>query len=513
MSATGRPEREGTLLSPEQRRLTDALLLSLLIHAWLLSLTFGSQGWWLPGFGVPWQDRRIEEPNLRVVVVPPQVTAEEPAITEPAAAEPSQQTWVEQPVASTTPPTPTAPRSPTPRPTTAAIVPKADRSAEANPTTDAATGAAPAQMPLRADRAGNKAPPSIPAPAVIAVAPTDEPTWVVPATPAVPSPVIAAAPSASIPETATPSPPDTGDATRARIEQEASERAVELAKPDPSKHENARLEAERQETERQATELQEAARVEAARVEPHAETSRTETARAETARAETARAEAARAETARAETARAETARAEAARAEAARAETARAETARAETARAETARAEAARAEAARVEVAQEADARREAARRAMGRQLDEEAARREAATPSAGASRSPPPPWSSARRYRLFGRSDPNQEILLYAEAWERKIQLNMTFDMVREAAKQPHTDPIVKVAIRSDGSVESVTFFQSSGVAAIDDAIRRIVDSQKPYQAFPPSLAREWDVIEIRRTWFFDMTIRLY
>ncbi len=86
-------------------------------------------------------------------------------------------------------------------------------------------------------------------------------------------------------------------------------------------------------------------------------------------------------------------------------------------------------------------------------------------------------------------------------------------MTFDMVREAAKQPHTDPIVWVAIRSDGSVESVTFVLSSGVAVLDEAIRRVVDSQKPYQVFPPGLAREYDVIEIRRTWYFDVAIRLY
>ena len=86
-------------------------------------------------------------------------------------------------------------------------------------------------------------------------------------------------------------------------------------------------------------------------------------------------------------------------------------------------------------------------------------------------------------------------------------------MTFDMVREAAKQPHSDPLVTVAIRSDGSVESVTFVQSSGVPALDDAIRRVVDSQKPYPVFPPGLAREFDVIEIRRTWYFDMAIRLY
>jgi TonB family protein len=86
-------------------------------------------------------------------------------------------------------------------------------------------------------------------------------------------------------------------------------------------------------------------------------------------------------------------------------------------------------------------------------------------------------------------------------------------MTFEMVREAAKQPHTHPMVTVAIRSDGSVESVTFEVSSGVPAIDDAIRRIVRSQEHYPAFPPGLAREFDVIEIRRTWSFDTAIRLY
>ena len=71
----------------------------------------------------------------------------------------------------------------------------------------------------------------------------------------------------------------------------------------------------------------------------------------------------------------------------------------------------------------------------------------------------------------------------------------------------------NPMVTVAIRSDGSVESVTFVSSSGVAEVDEAIRRIVESQKPYPAFSPSLAREVDVIEIRRTWYFDAAVRLH
>lgn len=103
---------------------------------------------------------------------------------------------------------------------------------------------------------------------------------------------------------------------------------------------------------------------------------------------------------------------------------------------------------------------------------------------------------------------------DLVQYAQAWALRIQMNMTaFEMVREAAKQPHSNPMVTVAIRSDGSVESVTFVRSSGVPAIDEAIRRIVHSQASYSAFPPGLARDYDVVEIRRTWHFDVAIRLH
>jgi hypothetical protein len=143
------------------------------------------------------------------------------------------------------------------------------------------------------------------------------------------------------------------------------------------------------------------------------------------------------------------------------------------------------------------------------MGRILDEEAARRDAAMNSDRL----PPSQSMSRRIRLWGRADSNVELVRYVEAWERKIQFNTPVDVVRKLASQTHANPLVAVAIRSDGSVESVTFVTSSGVPEVDDAIRRIVHSQIPYQKFPPALASDYDVVEIRRTWSFDMAVRLY
>ena len=79
----------------ERRRLTPAFLVSLLIHALLLSLTFGGQGLGLPGFGLPWQERRIEAPDLRIVLMPMPVPVPVPVpVTAPRPAQAS----VEQPL-------------------------------------------------------------------------------------------------------------------------------------------------------------------------------------------------------------------------------------------------------------------------------------------------------------------------------------------------------------------------------------------------------------------------------
>ena len=97
-------------MSSERWRMTSSLLLSLLIHGLLLSLTFGGKGLGLPGLRFPWQERRVEVPELRVVLVPAPVTAAEPAIN--SVAPPLQQASIEPPVAggrALTPPSSPAP--------------------------------------------------------------------------------------------------------------------------------------------------------------------------------------------------------------------------------------------------------------------------------------------------------------------------------------------------------------------------------------------------------------------
>ncbi|HKT79771.1 MAG TPA: hypothetical protein VJP86_06095 [Vicinamibacterales bacterium] len=542
-----------------------ALLLSLLIHVLLLRLTFDNQSW-VRGFGFPWQLPTFGVAALRVLLVPPD-TPVHTDVAEVAASRP--QANVDQPVVIRSASTPSESRAPTPGTFAAGITSEAGGSvksaeaetdaepvAEVQPRATAAqpktiakprtvpqpttrpskgkvvAGAATAKAQPRADRSGDAAIAPISPPDVIALERPDEPTWTIP-------PGIGQ---------------ETADAVNARLEAERQEterqaaaqqeaerqdlarqataeeeaQREEAARQEAARAETARLEAERQEAERQEAERQAAAQLEAQQQETarqaaaqqeagRQEAARQEAAHQEAARAETARLEAERQEAerqaaAQQEAERQEAARQAAAQQEAERQEAARQAAAQQEAERQEAARQAAAQQEAQRLEAARQYEAKREERLRAIGRQLDEEAAQRQAASNAPRAVNNLPLSLSTARRIKLWGRYHVNLELVRYAEAWARRIQFNTPLETVREIAKLPHTAPMATVAIRSDGSVESVTIEVSSGVPHVDDALKRIVEDRRPYQPFQPELARDFDVIEIRRTWHFGTAVQL-
>lgn len=98
------------------------------------------------------------------------------------------------------------------------------------------------------------------------------------------------------------------------------------------------------------------------------------------------------------------------------------------------------------------------------------------------------------------------------MYMDSVRQKIERNAVLSEAQLSADIVRTDPIVSVAIRSDGSVEDVTILRSSGRADIDDFVRRIVRLNARYSAFPPNVAANYDVIELRRVWRFAGVLRL-
>jgi len=111
------------------------------------------------------------------------------------------------------------------------------------------------------------------------------------------------------------------------------------------------------------------------------------------------------------------------------------------------------------------------------------------------------------------LIGRTDRDANLVMYAEGWRQRVEMNAVFELVKKAKSGPYVDPIVTVALRSDGSVESVVFNRSSGLPELDAAVRTIVQQLSPYDEFPPDIARDYDVVEIRRVWTLDSAIRLF
>lgn len=98
------------------------------------------------------------------------------------------------------------------------------------------------------------------------------------------------------------------------------------------------------------------------------------------------------------------------------------------------------------------------------------------------------------------------------MYVESWRQKIERNGGLNFPKLIGERARIDPLVSVAVRSDGSIEDVTIVRSSGRQDTDEAVRRIVRINALYSKFPPNIAARYDVIEIRRIWTFDQVLKL-
>ena len=119
--------------------------------------------------------------------------------------------------------------------------------------------------------------------------------------------------------------------------------------------------------------------------------------------------------------------------------------------------------------------------------------------------------PASATARRRSIFG-AERDVILRMYVESWRWKIERYGTLNYRSSASARARDNPVVTVAIRSDGSLEDVLIHRSSGLRELDEAVRRISRLYAPYSVFPPALALLYDVIEIRRVWFFDDTLKI-
>jgi TolA protein len=490
-------------------RLAFALALSLLIHALILSLHFGLAGAGLPGFGWPWAERRVQVPPLTVLLAPAP-----PPATVARAVEPPRRRRVTPPLPPAVAATESVP--PAPRAETGFV---AQLRAPKRPALEPLV-AAPVPVPRRA-----KAAPKEPRPEIIAQVEPRQKTFSV-RPEAVGDPEQQAAPVVEAPpDTAEPPVPDV--VAKIQVEEPPPAKEPEQAAQNLAEEDAARRAREQEATRRlEEAKQQEDARVQRLAQELEAKRQADEAARQQ----EEARklAEAKKQEEAR---------RLE----EAKKQEEARAQRL-AQELEAKRQAEEAARLQAEALARQQELETKKQAEDLAARARAQDLAARQKAegsgaAAPPAKLSgselaaralqqiRQPEAPRAELpgsrpfprgadfpRRGSILGSAEAEVSLRMYAESWRLKVERIGSLNVPRSARTRPHYNPLVTVAIRSDGSVEEVFIHRSSGLRELDEAVRRIVHLLAPYSAFPPEMARQFDVVEIQRIWVFTDTLNI-
>jgi periplasmic protein TonB len=92
-------------------------------------------------------------------------------------------------------------------------------------------------------------------------------------------------------------------------------------------------------------------------------------------------------------------------------------------------------------------------------------------------------------------------------YVDNWRLKIERVGNLNYPEDAkVRKIYGSLQLTVAIKSDGSVESVEINRSSGYKVLDQAAMRIVRLAAPFERFPENIRKDTDIVHITRTWSF-------
>lgn len=98
-------------------------------------------------------------------------------------------------------------------------------------------------------------------------------------------------------------------------------------------------------------------------------------------------------------------------------------------------------------------------------------------------------------------------------YRDAWRKKVERVGNLNYPDEARRNGIYGSLrVLVVIKSDGSLETMRILESSGHQVLDQAALNIVRTSAPFAHFTGELAKNYDQVEIIRTWRFERGDRL-
>ena len=112
--------------------------------------------------------------------------------------------------------------------------------------------------------------------------------------------------------------------------------------------------------------------------------------------------------------------------------------------------------------------------------------------------------------RMHRLTSVATKSSEDAMYLNNWAQKIETVGNNNFPEAALRDAIFGKLrLSVIIDPKGFVENIEILQSSGHPILDDSAIQIVKLASPFDRFPPAIKKNWDKMEIIRTWRFDIT----
>ena len=102
---------------------------------------------------------------------------------------------------------------------------------------------------------------------------------------------------------------------------------------------------------------------------------------------------------------------------------------------------------------------------------------------------------------------------ELIARSHALDHHFALTTVFEIMDVAARADLKSDVLKDIEKQKHVLDGYRGNPAISEAALDAVIEPIVRSPAVQLPFPPTLERLYDVIEIRRSWHFDVAVRLY
>ncbi|BFM18550.1 energy transducer TonB [Maricurvus nonylphenolicus] len=112
--------------------------------------------------------------------------------------------------------------------------------------------------------------------------------------------------------------------------------------------------------------------------------------------------------------------------------------------------------------------------------------------------------------RRHRMTSVSTKASADAEYLHKWSSKVEFVGNRNFPKEAINKELFGSLrLLTIIKPNGTIHSVEILQSSGHRVLDDAALQIVHLASPFSPFPPEIREKAELLEIIRTWHFEIS----